>query len=867
MATSQDGRSLQLSTPLGEDYLLANHFTCSEGLNELFHMKLDLLHEEPVEGFEPTAIDAKKLLGSHMVLAAVQADGKQRFFHGMCIQFTQTSRNERFSEYRAEVVPKVWLLTQKSQSRIFQQMNVPDIITKVLAGFEFKNELQETYEPRNYCVQYRETDWDFISRLMEEEGIFYYFVHTESEHKLVLADTPASHRDCPGMASVTYALERSESEEDWTPAIYTWQMDDRLMTGKVHLRDFNFELPTNRLEADHQSKFTVGQNKDLEIYDHPGGYARKFDGIDPGGGLQANELNKIFSDRERTTTIRQQEIDVDYTVFIGSGNCAPLTAGHRFEFIDHPIGAYNVSYVLTSVHHESIQSPAYISDELVHDGYRSTFACIKHGAGAAPYRPPRKTPRPYVHGSQTAIVVGPPGEEIFTDKYGRVKVQFHWDRHGNYDNRSSCWLRVAQPWAGNLWGSMSIPRIGMEVKVEFLEGDPDQPIITGCVYNAANMPPYVLPDNKTRSVLKTNSTKGGGGFNEFRIEDKKGEEQIFVHAEKNMDIRVKNDSMETIMHDRHLIVESEQFEEVRKDKHLKVKYNHNEDIGGTMSLKIGVSHEEKVGTAFNVDAGTAVHIKAGTSAVIEAGAMLTLKVGGNFVNINSGGVFIKGTMVMINSGGAAGSGAGANPEAPKAPKEADKAEAGQRVGPQRSMPPPAPPNFAASAASIQAVRLEDNISAPAPGPPPAFPERFGQLMMHGTLQAEAARVEAQAAPALPYIQPPADVAQQPGPAPSAYIEPSANAAPPAPAPSAYIQPPGQDAAPPSASAPPAQVNYIEPAIGEAPPPPAPASPVNYIEAPVGDAPAPPAPPQPAEGISPQGASYLQGAQYSTPLIG
>ncbi len=830
MPTTQDGRSLQLSTPLGKDYLLANHFTCTEGLNQLFHIQLDLLHEESVEGFEPTAIDAKKLLGNQMVLVAVQADGEQRFFHGMCNLFTQTSRNVRFSEYRAELVPKVWLLTQVSQSRIFQQKTVPDIIKEVLKDFDFTSELQAAYEQRNYCVQYRESDWDFISRLMEEEGIYYFFEHSENEHKLILADSPASHRDCPGMASVTYALERSESAEDWAPAIYSWQMGDRLLTGKVQLRDFNLELPTNRLEADQLSMFSVGPNKELEVYDHPGGYARKFDGIDPGGGLQPGELNKIFPDRERITKIRQQEIDVDYVVFIGSGNCAPLTAGHRFEFKDHPIGAYNASYVLTQVHHDSEQSPAYISDELVHDGYRSTFACIKHGAGGPPYRPPRKTRKPYIRGSQTAFVVGPPGEEIFTDKYGRVKVQFHWDRHGQVDNRSSCWVRVAQPWAGNLWGSMFIPRIGMEVKVEFLEGDPDQPIITGCVYNAANMPPYTLPDNKTRSVLKTNSSKGGGGFNEFRIEDKKGGEQIFVHAEKNMDIRVKNDCMETILHDRHLIVDSDQFEEVRKDKHLKVKYNHNEDIGGTMSLKIGVDHQEKVGTAYNLDAGTSVHIKAGTSAVIEAGTMLTLKVGGNFVNINSGGVFIKGTMVMINSGGAAGSGPGASPEAPKAPKEADKADAGQRLPPQQQMRPPRPPNFAAAAASIQAVRLEDNVPAPPRGAPPAFPERRDGLMAHGQAQAEEARAEAQAAPPSAYIQPPGQG--------SNYVEPpvgEAPAAPSQPAPaSQYVQPPGQGS--------------------------------NYVEPPVGEPPAPPAA-QPAEGISPQGSSYLQGAQYSTPLIG
>src|SRR5688572_3071767 len=306
MATTQDGRSLQLSTPLGKDYLLANHFTCSEGLNELFHIKLDLLHEEPVEGFKPTEVDAKQLLGNQMALVAVQSDGKERYFNGMCIHFTQTSRNVRFSEYRAELVPNVWLLTQVTQSRIFQEISVPDILRKVLTGFEVTYELQGTFERRNYCVQYRETDWDFISRLMEEEGIFYYFEHTEANHQLIIANSPPSHRNCPEMETVTYALERSESQEDWVPAIYTWQMDDRFYTGKVELRDFNFQLPKNSLEQNEQSIFTVGPNKKLESYDWPGGYAKRYDGIDRGGGERPGDLQKIFEDRARSTKIRQQ---------------------------------------------------------------------------------------------------------------------------------------------------------------------------------------------------------------------------------------------------------------------------------------------------------------------------------------------------------------------------------------------------------------------------------------------------------------------------------------------------------------------------------------------------------------------------------
>jgi type VI secretion system secreted protein VgrG len=252
--------------------------------------------------------------------------------------------------------------------------------------------------------------------------------------------------------------------------------------------------------------------------------------------------------------------------------------------------------------------------------------------------------------------------------------------------------------AGNKWGTVFIPRIGTEVVVDFLEGDPDQPIITGCVYNPQAMPPYKLPDEKTKTTIKSNSSKGGGGFNEIRFEDRKGAEQIFIYAEKNKDIRVKNDCLETILNDRHLIVKNNQLEEVKADKNLKVSGDHNEKVDGAISVNAGLSIEEKAGTKFAVEAGTEIHLKSGTNLVIETGTSLTLKVGGNFININAGGIFIKGTMVMINSGGAAGSGSGCNPEQPKPPKEADKADPGEYLQPlPPRLPPPRPKSFSQAA--------------------------------------------------------------------------------------------------------------------------------------------------------------------------
>ena len=698
MPTTQDRRLLNVTTPLEYDFLLIKRIRSREGLSQLFSFDLELLHAEDENSRDATFVDPQQLLGQPMVVSASQLGGITRHFHGICVDFSQGNRNTRFSKYRATLVPRVWLLTQISQSRIFQNKSVPDILREVLQDFEFSIEVQGTFEPRNYCIQYRETDWNFASRLMEEEGIFYYFEHTEDSHKLIVANTDQSHRECPSKSEIPFIMDWSPNQ-DWVARILTWQNANKVRSGKFTLRDHNFQLPTNNLEAVQLSRFDIGGNKQLEIYDFPGGYAKRFDGIDSGGGEQDSNLQKVFADRQRTTDIRQQELDVAYKTSYGTTDCCSFTAGYRFKMTNHPHSDYNGNYVLLSLQTEAVQSPAYISDDNVSNPYVANFAVISQGQGQAPFRPLRQTPKPVVHGVQSAIVVGPAGEEIFTDKYGRVKVQFRWDRVGKADSNSSCWMRVVQTWAGNKWGTMFIPRIGMEVIVDFLEGDPDQPIITGCVYNPDAMPPYALPDEKTKSTMKSNSSKGGGGFNEFRFEDKKGSEQIFIHAEKNQDIRVKNDCMELIKHDRHLIVENDQCEKVNKDKHLQVGGDQNEKIGGTMSLNVGSNLQEKVTQNYALDAGMEVHIKAGMKAVIEAGTQVTLKVGGNFIDISPAGVTIKGTMVLINSGGAAGSGSGSNPDSPKDPKEADTADPGERT----KSPPAQPPAPAKSLGPMAAL--------------------------------------------------------------------------------------------------------------------------------------------------------------------
>ncbi|MCY7377459.1 MAG: type VI secretion system tip protein VgrG [Pyrinomonadaceae bacterium] len=701
MATTQQNRLLNIFTPLGADFLLLNRLSATEEISSLFSFEVELLHEENEVGFETTVVDVKAILGQAVAIEIAQRDGTTRTLTGIVNQFSQGHRDTRFSYYYATIVPHVWLLTQNRQSRIFQNKSVPDILRAIFnsQGFEVTYELQGTYKPRNYCVQYRESDFDFVSRLMEEEGIYYFFEHTDGKHKMIIADTPQSHRDCPSKSDIAYFL-KVEDVEDFVTSIRKWQTDYKLQTGKVSFWDFNFQLPTNHLDATHPSLFTVGDNQKLEIYDFPAGYARKYDGISRSGGEQAADLQNIFEDKTRKAEIVMQSIDSQYRVISGNSDCSSLTTGYRFTLTNHPNTFQNGQYVIMSATHEAEQNPTYITDDDIEKPYNNSFTCIAHGRGAPPFRPAPRTPKPLVTGSQTAMVVGPAGEEIFTDKYGRVKVQLHWDREGQSNSDSSCWIRVAQAWAGNKWGMMFIPRIGMEVIVHFLEGDPDQPIITGCVYNPETMPPYTLPDEKTKSTIKSDSSKGGGGFNEFRIEDKKGGEQIFIHGEKNLDVRIKNDAMELIQKDRHLIVENDQLEKVSKDKHLQVGGDKNEKVDGSVSLKVGSDIQEKVGQKYGLDAGMEVYIKAGTNVVVESGTTLTLKVGGNFININSGGIFIKGTMVFINSGGAAGSGAAISPDPPKPPKEADHADPGMRTKPPKPQPPPARPQFVSPAAIV-----------------------------------------------------------------------------------------------------------------------------------------------------------------------
>ncbi|MGI9067393.1 MAG: type VI secretion system Vgr family protein [Pyrinomonadaceae bacterium] len=696
---TQANRPLAVATPLGEDVLLLVGLNGHEAISQLFSFQLDLLAEDR------SKVKFDKLLGRPIGVRLLLPEDKERYFNGICRWVSQGARDDTFTSYRMEIVPQFWFLTKTARSRIFQHLSVPEILKKVFEGLDVTLEIQGTFHPRDFCVQYRESDFNFASRLMEEEGIFYFFKHTAGGHTMVVANSPDSHPNLENPSSIIYEeLGGGVREEE---RINSWEKKQELRTGKYTLWDHCFEKPHEKLEGQIaildsltvgtvNHKLKLGTNEQLEIYDYPGAYAQRFDGIDKGGSEQAAELSKIHTaDSERTTKIRMEQETLPGVVIEGSSNCRHFVSGYKFELNRHFDA--NGEYVLTGISHSArMMGAGYRSD----DGefiYENSFACIPFDV-SFPFTPPQMTPKPTVRGSQTAVVVGPEGEEIFVDKYGRVKVQFHWDRESKANADSSCWIRVGQNMAGIRWGAAFWPRIGHEVVVDFLEGDPDQPIIIGSVYNASEMPPYKLPDEKTKTVIfKSNSSKGGGGFNEFRVEDKKGKEQIFINAERNKDIRIKNDRYETVCNNSHFIVIKDQLEQVKGDKHLQVKGDHNEKVGGTASLTVGQNQQVKVGQNYALNTGAEIHLKSGVNIVIETATSLTLKVGGNFININPGGIFIKGTMVMINSGGSAGSGAGSSPATPKDPVEADKADPGDVSRPPPAAPPPKPVTYSPAA--------------------------------------------------------------------------------------------------------------------------------------------------------------------------
>ena len=513
---------ITLKSPLPAKDLLFESMTVSEGLSMLGEIQLGLVSDKP--DLKPEA-----LLGKPVTVTVQLRDDAKRYFHGFVTRFSIGLRNGRYYGYQASVRPWLWFLTRTSDCKIFQDLSVPDIVKKVFedhgtANYEFK--LFRSYRKWVYCVQYRETDYNFVARLLEHEGIYWYLEHGDGQTKVVLVDSQSAHDAAPGCESLPYYEDAAEAPPDieW---VSNWDFASEVETDKTQLRSFDFERPSLTLEVDAKKshKYSLAA---LEMYDYQGDYVKV-----PDGTQWAED--------------RLDEQQTRFQMAQGASNAHGVEVGRLLSLTRHPRNDQNDKYLVTGItvraHADAYESGGGAG------GFQCDFSAIP---SAQQFRPPRRTPKPFVQGPQTAVVTGPSGEEIFTDKYGRVKVQFHWDRLGKKDEKSSCWVRVSHPWAGKNFGAIHIPRMGQEVVVDFLEGDPDQPLITGRVYNAEQMPPWELPANATQSGILTRSSKGGSvaNANSLRFEDKKGSEQVWLHAEKNQDIEVENDEKHWVGHDR-----------------------------------------------------------------------------------------------------------------------------------------------------------------------------------------------------------------------------------------------------------------------------------------------------------------------------
>jgi type VI secretion system secreted protein VgrG len=566
----------------------------SEGLSQLGGMRLNLLSEKPT-------LAPADLLGKPVTLTMHLLDDSKRFFHGYVTRFGIGTPRGRYFSYQAEVRPWLWFLTRTSDCRIFQELAVPDIVKKVFDDHasiaQVKLKLFRAYRPWTYCVQYRESDFQFVTRLLEREGIYWHFEHTDGKHVLVLVDSLSAHDPITGEASIRYIEDPSHAPPD-QEYIAQWHFSQGVRSGKTVLTSYDFERPSTSLEVEASLSRPYGQNA-LECFDFQGDYTKAPDG-------------KQFADDWL------DEYQCRHHLLNGEGNAMGLEAGRTFELTKHPRDDQNAKYLLTRV---EIHAQVAVFDA-GHSGsqYKVSFDAIP---AAQQFRPPRSTPKPFVQGPQTAVVVGPSGDEIYTDKYGRVKVQFHWDRLGEKDEKSSCWVRVSQPWAGQNFGFIHTPRIGQEVVVSFLEGDPDQPLITGRVYNAQQMPPWDLPANATQSGVLTRSSKGGayGNANAIRFEDKKGSEQLWLHAEKNQDIEVENDETHWVGHDRRKTIDH--------DETVHVKHDRTETVDNNESITIGVDRKEQVGNNETISIGVNRTETVGADEKITIGANRTESVGAN----------------------------------------------------------------------------------------------------------------------------------------------------------------------------------------------------------------------------------------------
>jgi type VI secretion system secreted protein VgrG len=520
-------------------------FNGQEGISDLFRFRLEIAGPY---------LDIADLVDKP-ALVTIQGLETPRFIHGVLseVEYAGHARDQEL--YEVDLVPWIWKLQHREDCRIFQAAPTRKILEAVLTGAGLPKDLlrfdlMAEYKPRDYCVQYHESDYAFISRLMEEDGMFFFFEHFEDKHVLVIADHPRAHPPIGGIPAIYFNAGGEVTDREHVREL---RFGQRIKPGKHSLRDFNLHAPDQKMEVNEAAKV----HAELEVYNNPGDYQ------DPGAG-QAIARTRL----EAHQAMRRSGT--------GVSDCPRLTAGHLFQLIGHHRDELDTTYRLVSVVHTGKQPQVLDQDATGEFEYHNRFIVNEK---SQPYRTPQRTLKPRVRGLQTATVVGPEGEEVHPDEHARVKVQFHWDRSEPFDETSSCWVRVSQLWAGNGWGAMFIPRIGHEVLVDFIEGDPDRPVVVGRLYTGNNRPPYPLPAEKTKSTIKSESSIGGGGFNEFRYEDRKGSEEIFLHAQKDWNTFTINCLTETVGNNRTSSIGNSETISVGNNRTVTVKNNDHTTVG------------------------------------------------------------------------------------------------------------------------------------------------------------------------------------------------------------------------------------------------------------------------------------------------
>jgi type VI secretion system secreted protein VgrG len=585
-----------------EQQLLIESFKGREGLSQAYSFELLLVCED-------SGVELKSMMGQLVTIEIELATGAPRYLAGYLTRFASIGSDGGMARYTATLNPWFSMLKNRFDTRIFQGNTVEEVVTQVFAlcpafsRHEFR--LTKPQKRYTYITQYRETDFNFVQRLLEEEGMFYYFEHTAEGHTMIICDDSSTLVPLPEQPQIRF---HTASVTETADSITQWSGNRQLQSGKIAVQTFDYRQPKNRLPVTMNSLNKQGDVENFEIYDFPGQYT-----------------HGTYDEGEALVRLRVEALELKGKSFSGASNCRAMKPGYTFELLqhyDHDQGsAEDRQFLLMGVESEGHNN--YLNGHPA--SYYNTFTCVRK---KIPFRPQLSTPRPTIPGPQTAIIVGPPGEEIFTDELGRVKIQFHWDRNGQYNDHSSCWVRVAQSGASGGFGSIQIPRVGDEVVVVFLDGNPDRPLVMGSLYNSQNTPPWSLPANKTQSGFLTRSTKGkGANANFFRFEDKAGAEQIIMHAERNLDTEIEVDESHT----------------VGGNRKIKVDGKHSE----TIKLETSIAVEE--GSYFvTVDKGE-VKINAATSITLEVGASKLVMKSDGTITLSGNVVDVEGkTIINLN---------------------------------------------------------------------------------------------------------------------------------------------------------------------------------------------------------------------------